>query len=70
LPRPCGGAVAVEHLRLRRARIVDARERKHLRDRQPLGDGVLGGGDRGAFDPKTGSNIQEASQDGPSRSTW
>jgi len=42
---------------MRRTRIVDTRERIDLRDRQPLSDGVLGSG-RGAFDPKTGSNIQ------------
>ena len=54
---------------MRRTRIVDARERIHLRDRQPLGDGVLGSG-RGAFGPKTGANIQQASQEGLSRSLW
>jgi hypothetical protein len=66
-----GGGVAVEHQRLRRTRIVDARERIDLRDRQALGDGV-GGGDRGTFvfDPKAGPDIQEALKDGPPRSVW
>jgi hypothetical protein len=63
-PAHRGGAVAVEHQRPRRTRIVDARERIHLRDRQPLSNGVLGSS-RGAFDPKTGSNLQEASQEIP-----
>ena len=52
-----GGAITVENHRMRRARIVDARERVDLRYSQPSSHGVLHG-DRGAFDPKTGAKIQ------------
>ena len=52
-----GGAITVENQRLRRARIVDARERVDLGDGQPSGDSVVGG-DRGAFDPNAGSKVQ------------
>jgi hypothetical protein len=52
-----GGAFTVENHRLRRARIVDARERADLRYSQPSSHGVFHG-DRDTFAPKTGSKIQ------------
>ena len=66
-PADRGGAITVENHRLRCARVVDARERVRLRYSQPSSYCFVGG-DNGAFEPKTGSKIQQALQDCPSRS--
>jgi hypothetical protein len=66
-PADRGGALTVENRRLRCARIVDTRERVRLRYSQPSSYGFVVG-DNGAFEPKTGSKIQQTLQKGPSRS--